>query len=49
MDLVMWRSLVTLTRQFQLLVQGRMGEVRNSTDESFKELCCKAEEWAIVK
>lgn len=49
MDLVIWRSLVTLTRQFQLLVQDRMGEVGNNTDESFKELFCKAEEWVIVK
>lgn len=49
MDLVTWRSLVTLTKQFQLLVQDRMGKVGNNTDESFKELCCKAEEWVIVK
>lgn len=49
MDLVMWRSLVTLTRQFQLLVQDRMGEVGNNMDKSFKKLCCKVEEWVIVK
>lgn len=43
--LVMGRSSVALTKQFQLCVQERMGgEVGGSSrDNSFKELCCKAE------
>lgn len=45
MDLVMWKSSVTLTEQFWLWVQVRMGrEVGGSSvDNFFRRLCSKAE------
>lgn len=41
----MWKSLVALTKQFQLWVQEKVGgEVGgSSTNKSFKELCCEQE------
>ena len=46
-DLVMWNLSVTLTKQFWLLVQVRMGKEvgGSSVDNFFKTLCSKMTEW----